>query len=329
MRICLSVIFILSMLSGCDWLYKRELKQERADKQYQSAMADYAAGRINAAIRGFEKALASNPGNSSARFQLASILQDSKADYLGSICHYREYLMQDPSSDKATLAKERLHICEKMLANQYAEKLAAANDDSVPRETYEALQKKHRQLTDEFAKLLEQNQTQAKEMEALRKIVARFRDEDSGSASPRPIANGASPDVATLLDQEDEPQTDKFAAARKLLEEATREDSRPVEVADNAGSPAGSDSSALLPQPAAKHDKNKKGPSLFERNGAKSKNTPIEKPEYYVVEDGDTLYKIANRFYGKTSSWKQIREANKAIISIDGRVKAGQRIRLP
>ena len=52
-------------------------------------------------------------------------------------------------------------------------------------------------------------------------------------------------------------------------------------------------------------------------------------PDEYVVEEGDTLYKIAMKFYGKASAWKLIRDANRAIISTDGRVKTGQKLKLP
>ena len=47
------------------------------------------------------------------------------------------------------------------------------------------------------------------------------------------------------------------------------------------------------------------------------------------MQEGDTLYKIALRFYGKTSAWKQIREANKESITTDGRVRTGQTLKLP
>ena len=43
----------------------------------------------------------------------------------------------------------------------------------------------------------------------------------------------------------------------------------------------------------------------------------------------EPLYMIANRFYGRTTAWKAIREANKEIIGMDGRVRAGQTIKLP
>jgi len=57
---------------------------------------------------------------------------------------------------------------------------------------------------------------------------------------------------------------------------------------------------------------------------------PHEKrPQVYIVQDGDTLYKIAVRFYGRSSAWKLVRDANKAVISTDGRVIKGTKIRLP
>ena len=52
-------------------------------------------------------------------------------------------------------------------------------------------------------------------------------------------------------------------------------------------------------------------------------------PDTYVVQEGDTLYKIALRFYGRTSAWKMIREANKESITTDGRVRTGQTLKLP
>ena len=47
------------------------------------------------------------------------------------------------------------------------------------------------------------------------------------------------------------------------------------------------------------------------------------------VQPGDTLFRISNRFYGNATAWRKIREANKATISPDGRLRVGQVINLP
>ena len=111
-----SAIAALMCVSACDSHTPGEFRAERASALYKAAMEDYTSGRLDAAVKGFEKVLRADPGNASARFQLACLLQDRKQDYLGAVCSYREYLLFASDSDKAKLAKERLAICEKLLA---------------------------------------------------------------------------------------------------------------------------------------------------------------------------------------------------------------------
>jgi nucleoid-associated protein YgaU len=47
------------------------------------------------------------------------------------------------------------------------------------------------------------------------------------------------------------------------------------------------------------------------------------------VQDGDTLFKISQRFYGSAKMWRSIQEANRAVVPADGRLRAGQVIKLP
>ena len=51
--------------------------------------------------------------------------------------------------------------------------------------------------------------------------------------------------------------------------------------------------------------------------------------ETYRVQQGETLSMIARKFYGKSSAWKEIRDANPGVIGPDGVVRAGQVIRIP
>ena len=53
------------------------------------------------------------------------------------------------------------------------------------------------------------------------------------------------------------------------------------------------------------------------------------RPKFYTVQEGDTLIRIAIRFYGRPSAWHQIHEANKVVISNDAKVRAGTVIKLP
>jgi len=53
----LAAAVVLATLTACDYVQQREYKDERADRHYQAAMADYSAGRLDAAAAGFEKAV--------------------------------------------------------------------------------------------------------------------------------------------------------------------------------------------------------------------------------------------------------------------------------
>lgn len=56
---------------------------------------------------------------------------------------------------------------------------------------------------------------------------------------------------------------------------------------------------------------------------------PEEKAEFYEVVSGDTLGKIAKHFYGKSSKYMQIFEANKDILTDPNKIQVGQKIRIP
>lgn len=55
----------------------------------------------------------------------------------------------------------------------------------------------------------------------------------------------------------------------------------------------------------------------------------VSKDEFYEIVSGDTLGAIAKKFYGKSSAYMKIFEANKDIISDPNKIYPGQKIRIP
>jgi tetratricopeptide (TPR) repeat protein len=49
----------------------------------------------------------------------------------------------------------------------------------------------------------------------------------------------------------------------------------------------------------------------------------------YVVEEGDTLYSIAGKFYKSPSRWKEIRDANKRKLGASGKLQPGETLTIP
>ncbi len=54
-----------------------------------------------------------------------------------------------------------------------------------------------------------------------------------------------------------------------------------------------------------------------------------ESTEYYIIQSGDTLSKIAQHFYGDASQYNQIFQANREVIKDADKIFPGQKIRIP
>lgn len=317
----LIALLALSCLAACDSRTASEFKQERASRQYQAAMDDYTAGRLDAAVKGFEKVLRADPSNTSARFQLACLLQDSRHDNLGAFCNYREYLQQAPDSDKAKMAKERLAICERALAEELAKKMNLIGDSAIAEEIEHsrselaAMKKKNDEL---LAKLKDSAGAVSElkgENERLRKLLASLAGESGGTPEKADIVSS----VKDLLDDEPAAPTVTALDEAKSLNALAEADDGDV----------GTASSLLPTQAADAKEKKKASEDAAKKAKAEREAKKDAIPDTYVVQEGDTLYKIALRFYGRTSAWKMIREANKETITTDGRVRTGQTLKLP
>ena len=51
--------------------------------------------------------------------------------------------------------------------------------------------------------------------------------------------------------------------------------------------------------------------------------------EYYEIQSGDTLWKIAKQFYGAGNRYTEIFEANREVIKDPDKIYPGQKIRIP
>lgn len=435
----MAMLTAMTTLTACDYIEKKEFEKERGDKGYQSAMADYSAGRLDDAVTGLKKVLKWNPSNSSARFQLACLQQDRVKDLRAALSNYVEYLAQEPNSDKAQLAKDRLDLCEKDFAKVLAKKYGIISSAEIAEE-YQRLeedvkrltaksaanQKELTELNQELANLRSENERLKKQFTSIgldekdlakRKIdkaaildeidsndnASGFSDSEiaalkaegaserglsadvdksafpneeektlslddtakalkggskvnhsgpsgvdvkKGSFADDDIASrklddaavamkgekedkgGFDDDVSALRDEEEEERGLDEAAVYFKGEQLSEEDKvAPIKV----------DKEEYARKQAQKaKEKAEKEKAEKEKRSARSMVTSFsseevkeKKPATYVVQEGDTLYKIAVKFYGRSSAWQIIREANKESVSTDGRVRAGQVLRLP
>jgi len=338
-------------------------ESERNSRLYTNAMDDLQAGRMDAAIAGFERVVRHEPKSYSAHFQLATLLQDVRKDYISAIAHYRDYLALRPASDKATVAQDRVKLCETLLSAEILRKAGgsasnklAADNERLTNER-DGLAAQVRKLEGELAKtkkdvqrleaenaskhrMLEKlgaavEQGGATRTSAVKEALAELKASD-GRLERRRL----NPTDAELLDEEDAEQPVHLKKAKGELD--TAED-----VASSRGKPGTVDSKSLADAKALADDADAtpRPPTAAPAGGAGARKPALDnllgsrrgkpapgggtRPETYVVQNGDTLYKISMRFYGSQNMWRSIQNANRAIIPMDGRLRPGQTIKLP
>lgn len=332
---------LLAVTLACA-MARADFREERRSSQYKTAMAEYTAGRLDAATEAFEKVLRADGENASARFQLACLLQDYRHDYLGALCQYREYLRLEPGSDKAPLAKERMELCEVELAKVLAQKHGILGSKELTEECERlrsqtaaanaARAKADKAKNEALAKATAQSEENAR----LRRMLARFSEEAAGDDDAVAPRNFAKPDISDVVaDDDSSTQAKDFPTSIEALgipeESANSEIGRSLAEAKAIAEDVSEDDSTepMLLENNAPPAAQKLTEFAASRTSNLEEERPADRPKTYVVQEGDTLYKIALRFYGKTAAWKQIRDANKATISTDGRVQSGQTITLP
>ena len=312
MKKCLMTLMTLMTLTACDRIQRADAFDSGPNSRlYKTAMEDYRAGRLDAALAGFEKTVAAEPANASARFQLACLLQDSRRDYAGAYCAYREYLLQQPDSDRAKLARDRLRVCEKEMAKELSSRHGLNGSEAVLKEL-KSVRKTAKESADSLA-------AKEKELEAAQERIRVLTAEKSRLVA---IVKG----VGVGGDVPDTPES-MLKEAKSLLSEVEPEETSQPSVKEARDLLDEEDEEVASEMPSQK--------PIVPKDVKKSHSVrppaspPANPPAEYKVEEGDTLYAIAKRFYGDIAAWKKIRDANKAVISTDGRLRVGDVIRLP
>ena len=337
-------VVALLALGGCGGAENGSVgNDERSDSNYQRGLSEYTAGRIDQAVAAFSEAVKSNPSNSSARFQLGVLLQEHKKDYLAALCCYREYLNIAASSDKADIARERMETSEKLLLAEMAKKNSLINSSELIKEMQqvkselESAKKENAKLTETLASTEKKLGVLEREKASLSAMIKRMGDCSDENVSARPIV------LAGKSGTDEDPEGIKKAAPKKIAS-VEEDDEKPLVLNPEAKELFESEErearngATILPEKKSEAKVSDEGekpkklslPDAFYKSKDKTaKERPSGRPEYYIVQHGDTLRAIAKKFYGDKKEWVKIREANKARVSMTGEIKAGDKIRLP
>lgn len=337
---------------------------ERGSALYRKAIAAEQSGDVKGAIDLLNRVLLDEPRSFSAHFQLATLLHDHEEDYVGAIYHYKQYLYLRPESEKSTLASDRIRIAEQLLAPQILRRVG----DSVQGISQAHLLNENTRLNriittleGEKSVLLEEKGGWEKELAALqgdntrlREILKRMRVSEEAEASAGALVRKV--EAAVKGDAAEKPALKTDAKTlRELREEAkalaeaggTQEKAPAVEVPKTedvlkkvqgrldgrSETQAAPPAQTVRPPPVVPPPAEKEKVSLSEMNPFKKSESKATKPagdiRTYVVQPGDTLFRVAEKHYGDATHWKRIRDANRTRIDPDGRIRAGQIIIVP
>jgi nucleoid-associated protein YgaU len=344
-------------LAGCGGAGIAEAERgERNSSLYRKAFAAEQAGDTKEAVRLLNRVLVEEPRSFSAHFQLATLLQDSEEDYIGAIYHYKRYLDLRPESEKTGMATNRIRVAEQRLAPQILKKVG----DSVTGISQAHLLKENERLNralttleGEKSVLLEEKEKAEKALaglkgdnERLRDVLRKMRVGEAGQPEDAVTARQAGAQARETPDAADAAGTDaktlkalREEAGRLAREGANPPEHKPLDRKALIDVPTTESvlkrvEEKLAGEPPAKPDTpavaDKPDVSALPFGKKDKKPAPAGDPSRtYVVQPGDTLYRVAERFYGDSMKWKKIRDANRANVDPDGRLRAGQIIVVP
>jgi len=342
---------------------------ERSSVLYRKAFTAEQSGNLGEAIQLYNRLLVEEPKSFSAHFQLATLLHDHAEDYIGAIYHYKQYLYLRPETEKNTLAQDRIRIAEQLLAPQILKKVGDSVQGISQAHLLKENERLNRIITaleGEKSVLMEGKAEADKELSTLRgdntrlrELLQKMRVNETVSESAGSLTQRVGDAVRSVTNEEPIIRTDT-KSLRALRKEA-------VDISETGGKATGRKPLVDVPsteavlkkvqtrltgpseppvtpvhaevtektsaEPVPPHKIDKTSLSTFSLFGKEDKKESTTKPrgeqKTYVVQPGDTLFRVAEKFYGDPMGWKKIRDANRTRIDPDGRIRAGQIIVVP
>lgn len=127
-------------------------------------------------------------------------------------------------------------------------------------------------------------------------------------------------------------ETEAPAAIQKLIEEDNPGvENLEIQVKDGHAILSGKASSAEALEKAVLIAGNVQGIEAIDAEGVTiaDGSTVAGDDQFYTIEKGDTLWKIAEKAYGNGSKYQKIFEANREVIKDPDKIYPGQKIRIP
>ncbi len=305
----------LLLASGCERGDTLSLSSEADEPAYRDGKQLVKQGRSQEALASFLKVIAKR-GESAPESHLEAgllYLQEVK-DPLEAIYHFRKYLELQPNSRQAPLVKQRIDVA----LREFAKTLPAQPLESV---------RDRDDVVEQLNRLQRENEQLRAELTALRGGVASPTIRTRGPINEEPAAD-------TTVTQAIPPSDEGF---RPFITAPPREatpgpaTANPVTAEDSPVSlaPESSPVQAENPAPVQVVRSRPTPPSVQPGRSVPTKPTPPAGGRVHTVTKGDTLFSIAQKYYGSRGRWRDIYSANRDQLPSENSLRLGMQLKIP
>jgi tetratricopeptide (TPR) repeat protein len=298
MRIRQSVIVLLTAVAlllavGCERGDPQALSSEADEANFRHGQQLVKQGRSQEALAAFLKVIAKRGESAPESHLEAGLLYlDQVKDPLAAIYHFRKYLELLPNSRQAVYVRGRIDVAKR----EFARTLPAQPLESQP-----------------GVDLLEKIDRLQRENEQLRTELSVMRE---GAPSPLTRSRATLAEIgAASSEREEDPRSSPFLNPRVLMPGSSGES--PVSLASELPTTQGqAPVIEAAPVPAPRMVPTKPTP-------------PSAGSRRHTVVKGDTLFSLAQRYYGNRSRWRDIYAANRDQLPSENALRLGMELTIP
>ena len=296
--------------------------KEKSHPFFVKAETCRASGGYNEAAQYYEEFLNVCPRSPVAHYELASLYADHLNDPYRAIYHYQRYLELDRNSPDAENIRKFIDGSKRKALDQYVaytkkiqaqnKQLREQNEEMRKRiETFKLRVETYTRESEQFKLKVEELQKKAREAEL------RARDQEKRDAEPeKPEAKSPEPE-----------KPDSVSAPKTKTELPTPLDEQPVP----PGAATSTDPVKDKPDSWESADVSAQSPNAVAGRSGEAANPVPPKAQVirHTVKSGDTLFKIAIKYYGRSSAVRILREANRETLKGRDFLRVGQVLIIP
>ncbi|MBS0661801.1 MAG: LysM peptidoglycan-binding domain-containing protein [Verrucomicrobia bacterium] len=289
----LLALLALLVLGGCDRGDGLTLTAETDEPLYRQGQQLSRQGRTQEALNAYLKLISKRDDTApESHLEAGLILLRHVKDPVAAYYHFRKYLELQPNSRQAVYVRGLIETAKR----EYARTLPGAVMES---------QAERMEMQDQIDRLLRENDRLKAELAALRDGVTSAPPVRSRGT----LETGDNPGGPSISLPSTTPITaDSPAQPGPATEEDSPITYAPVENPPSAPSPR---------------------PSLSPAASRAVPTKPTAPGRRHTVARGDTLFSLAQRYYGNRSRWRDIFEANRDVLPKEDALRVGMELRIP